>query len=210
MLVEGVPATLATINDRRPDPTISEERRILNASRGYYDAARIELRVPRWHGFSLDGSYWFSKLLDLGTDYTNTAAGNDAWRSRSQTDHDIQADMKARGRFDQPHAALLRLSYQTPNIGHGGGALQAMLGRWTLTTVSLLKSGTPFNVEVGSDAPGFGNVDGTYGDRPTLLDPSILGRTIGNPDTSRELASPRGVRLSAAGRRGHSRAFRLP
>ncbi len=187
VLLDGVPATLATVNDRRPDPTISEERRILNGSRGYYDAARIELRVPDWHGLSVDGSYWFSKLLDLGTDYTNTAAGNDAWRSRSQTDHDIQADMKSYGRFDQPHAALIRVSYQTPNIGHGGGPLQAILGRWVLSTVSLLKSGTPFNVEVGSDAPGYGNVDGTFGDRPTLLDTSILGRTIGNPDTSRQL-----------------------
>lgn len=186
-LVEGVPATLATVNERRPDPTISEERRILNASRGYYDAARIEVRAPHWRGFSLDGAYWFSKLLDLGTDYTNTAAGNDAWRSRSQTVRDIHADMKAHGRFDQPHAALLRLSYQTPDIGRGGGALQAILGRWTLSTVSLVKSGTPFNIEVGSDAPGFGNVDGTFGDRPMLLDSSILGRTIGNPDTSSDL-----------------------
>ncbi len=186
-LVEGIPATLTTVNERRPDPTISEERRILNASRGYYDAARIELRAPHWRGLSLDGAYWLSKLLDLGTDYTNTAAGNDAWRSRSQTVRDIHTDMKARGRFDQPHAALLRLSYQTPDIARGGGALQAILGRWILSTVTLMKSGTPFNIEVGSDAPGFGNVDGTFGDRPALLDPSILGRTIGNPDTSRDL-----------------------
>jgi hypothetical protein len=56
-----------------------------------------------------------------------------------------------------------------------------------LSTVSLVKSGTPFNIEVGSDAPGFGNVDGTFGDRPELLDPSILGRTIGHPDESRAL-----------------------
>jgi hypothetical protein len=39
----------------------------------------------------------------------------------------------------------------------------------------------------GSDGPGFGNVDGLPGDRPFVLDPSILGRTIGNPATSRQL-----------------------
>jgi hypothetical protein len=53
--------------------------------------------------------------------------------------------------------------------------------------VVLLKSGTPFAVTSGSDAPGFGNVDGNGGDRPNLVDPSILGRTIGNPDTSQQL-----------------------
>jgi hypothetical protein len=50
--------------------------------------------------------------------------------------------------------------------------------------VLLLKSGTPFTVDSGSDGPGFGNVDGTNGDRPNIVDPAILGRTIGNPDTS--------------------------
>ena len=185
-LIEGVPAELSTVNERRPDTSISEERRILNASRGYYDAARVELRVPRWRGFTLDGSYWFSKLMDLGTDYTNTAAGNDAWRSRSQTVHDIHGDMKALGRFDQPHAALMRLSYQTPRFG-GAGPLWRALSNWMVSTVSLVKSGTPFNLEIGSDAPGYGNVDGTFGDRPMLLDTAVLGRTIGHPDTSRQM-----------------------
>jgi hypothetical protein len=54
-----------------------------------------------------------------------------------------------------------------------------------LSGVALVKSGLPFSVITGSDAPGFGNVDGDQGDRPNLLDASILGRTIGHPDTSR-------------------------
>ena len=45
----------------------------------------------------------------------------------------------------------------------------------------------PFDVVSGSDAPGYGNVDGSQGDRPNVLDQSVLGRTIGNPDTSRIL-----------------------
>lgn len=52
---------------------------------------------------------------------------------------------------------------------------------------ALVKTGTPFTVFSGSDAPGYGNVDGDQGDRPNILDPSILGRTIGHPDTSRAL-----------------------
>jgi hypothetical protein len=49
--------------------------------------------------------------------------------------------------------------------------------------VVLLKKGTPFSVTT-LDGPGFGNVDGNGGDRPNLLDTTVLGRTVGNPDTS--------------------------
>ena len=58
------------------------------------------------------------------------------------------------------------------------------MGKWALSSIVLGKTGMPFTVFTGSDSPGFGNVDGTSGDRPDILDPSILGRTIGNPDTS--------------------------
>ena len=40
-------------------------------SRGYFDAARISLVFPRRHGLTFDASYWFSKALDLGGNYTN-------------------------------------------------------------------------------------------------------------------------------------------
>ena len=37
---------------------------------------------------------------------------------------------------------------------------------------------------MGSDSPGFGNVDGAPSDRPNIVDPSILGMTIGDPNTA--------------------------
>ena len=36
----------------------------------------------------------------------------------------------------------------------------------------------------GSDGQGFGNVDGSPGDRPNLLDASLLGRSVDDPDTA--------------------------
>jgi hypothetical protein len=88
--------------------------------------------------------------------------------------------------FDQPHAFLLRLSYTTPAPAGAPGWLSRSLARWSFSAVALRKTGTPFDVGTGSDAPGLGNVDGQSGDRPNLLDPSILGRTVGHPDTSSE------------------------
>jgi hypothetical protein len=161
-------------------------RTVVNGSRGYYDAARVSAIVPDRHGFSLNASYWFSKALDLGSSYTNTAYAQDSRISRSQSEFENQRDMKGLSLFDQPHALLATFSYRIPFPAEWQKAKIAAAG-WSLSAVLLVKSGTPFTVYSGSDAPGYGNVDGNGQDRPNLLDPSILGRTIGNPDTSAQL-----------------------
>lgn len=171
--VAGIPLTTATINERRADPAYAEIRYVLNGSRGYYDAARASLVLPRWRGLSLDAAYWFSKAMDLGSSYTNTAYDADSRIGRSQSEFETHKDLKARSEFDQPHSFIWRASYAWHN--------------WTASGVTLLKSGTPFNVVTGSDGPGYGNVDGSGSDRPNLLNPLVLGRTIGNPDTAPRL-----------------------
>ncbi len=185
--VAGIPHTTATINQRRPNQNVLEVLRLLNGSRAYFDAGRVTVVAPRARGISLDVSYWFSKAMDLGNDYTSTLSGVDARQGRSQAEHPVHADLKGRSLFDQPHALLLRGSYDMPAPGVRPGWLRRLAGGWTLSGVFLLKNGTPFSVESGSDGPGFGNVDGQGGDRPHLLDPSVLGRTIGDPDNSQRL-----------------------
>jgi hypothetical protein len=185
--VPGIPFESETINDRRPDQTMFDHLYISNASRGYYDAARVTFVIPGWHGLTLNASYWFSKALDLGTDYTNTASPVDARDAVNQAEFEVQKDLKGRSSFDQPHAFILQGSYETPRLRGGRNWTHHLFGSWNLSGVWLLKQGTPFTVEAGSDAPGFGNVDGGLGDRPNLLDPSILDRTIGDPDTSAKL-----------------------
>ena len=171
--VPGLEQITATLNDRRPDPRYAETRWVLNGSRGYYDAGRASLVVPQWRGLSMEAAYWFSKSMDLGASYTNTAQGPDSRISRNQNEFEQHADMKGLSQFDQPHAFLWRGSYTKRE--------------WTLSLVTLLKQGTPFTIVSGSDGPGFGNVDGNGGDRPNLVDTSILGRTVGHPDTSRAM-----------------------
>jgi len=172
-VVPGIAQTSATLNDRRPDQRYADVRRVVNGSAGYYDAARVTLLSPRWKNLSLETVYWYGKALDLGSSYTNTAYDADSRVSRAQYEYEMRGDMRGRSDFDQPHAFLARGSYT--------------LRGWSLSGVLLLKQGTPFTVVSGSDGPGYGNVDGNGADRPNLVDTSILGRTIGNPDTSRAL-----------------------
>ena len=182
--VEGVEQVTATIDERRPDPRFFEVRRIINGSRGYYDAAKLTLNMPRWGGLSLNASYWFSKAIDLGSDYTNTASGRDARRARSPSEFNYHGEMKGLSNFDQSHALLWRFNYETPALAQQNGWIREVFGQWQLSSIVLLKSGTPFELTAGSDGPGVGNVDGTSSDRPNVVDPSVLGRTIDNPDTS--------------------------
>ena len=182
--VPGIPVTTSTVNQRRADQRFFEVRRVVNSSRGYYDAAKARLVVSRWQGLTLDMSYWFSKAMDLGGDFVNTASGSDAWWGQSPSEFDVHGTMRGLSSFHQPHAFLARLSYELPGLSRTG-LLGSVLGGWKASGVVLVKSGTPFVVDTGSDGPGFGNVDGTGRDRPNLLDPCVLGRAIDNPDTSR-------------------------
>lgn len=174
----------ATITDRRPDARYHDVRRIANGSHGYFDAARVSVIVTRWKSLAIDASYWWSKAIDLGAGYTNTATGDDGRQSQAQSEFNVWSDVKGPSAFDQRHALLVRSSYATPRLPGSAGWLRRVFGSWDLGAVVLAKTGTPFTVITGSDGPGFGNVDGDQGDRPNILDPSILGRKVSNPDTS--------------------------
>ncbi len=184
--VEGIARTTKTVNERRPDQRYYDVRRILNGSRGYFDAAKATLGVRNFRGINLDFSYWLSKAIDLGAHYASNASTRDAFAGRSQTEFDVHGDVKSLSSFDQSHAALARVAYRTPSLSASTRAWNSAFGGWELHSVILLKTGTPFMVYAGSDGPGIGNVDGSVGDRPQLLEPSVLGRSINHPDTSRQ------------------------
>jgi hypothetical protein len=182
--VPDVPQTTATITERRPDPRYYELREARTASNAYFDAARITLKAPNWHGFSGDASYWFSKAIDTGSAYTNMAAGDEALQGYSQSQSPVAQDLKGPSAFDQSHALMARFLYTPPALSSGGHLVRSVVNGWRISGVFLAKTGLPFTVITGSDGPGSGNVDGSNGDRPNLLDPTILGRSIGDPNTS--------------------------
>ena len=182
--VPGIPQTTNTITERRPDPRYYELREARNASNAYFDAARVTFKAPNWHGFTGDASYWFSKAIDTGSAYTNMAAGDEALQGYSQSQSPVAQDLKGPSAFDQSHALMVRFEYAPPLHVSGWRLIRGVANGWRLSGVFLAKSGLPFTVISGSDGPGFGNVDGSNGDRPNLLDPSVLGRAISNPNTS--------------------------
>jgi len=184
LIVPGMTLTEANVDQRRPNQNYSSIRDIENGANASYNAATAGLLLPRWKGLHADISYWFSKALDDGAGFADQGPLS---VTNSQWEYETHKGLKARSDFDQPQAFRARLSYETPSPISARRQVRALVGGWTFSTIALLKSGMPFTVFTGSDAPGYGNVDGTPGDRPNLVNLAVLGRTIGNPDMSTQL-----------------------
>lgn len=182
--VPGIALTTDTVDLRRPDPRFYEVKRLVNGGIAYMDAAQASIQMPARRGFAWSASYTFGKAIDEGSDYTFTAANKDMSTGRSQWQYDSARDKKGLSTFDSSHALLIGYSYELPRPAADAHWWATLVNGWQVSGVTMLKSGTPLTLYVGSDGPGFGNVDGGPSDRPNILDPSILGRTIGDPDTA--------------------------
>jgi len=176
--------TPATVDARRPDPRYYEIRQVVNGGVAWYDAGQMTLTMPVKRGFTGMFQYTFSKGLDQGVDFSSTAANRDILSQRSQYQFDSYQDRKGLSNFDSTHSYLWSYSYDVPVFQGTNRLLKAITRDWQLSGVCMWKTGTPLTLYIGSDAPGFGNVDGGPSDRPHIVDPSILGSTIGNPDTA--------------------------
>jgi hypothetical protein len=182
--VDGIPFTTATVDQRRADSRYYDVKYVVNGGAAWMDAAQVSVEFPYRNGLTWGTAYTFGKALDTGSDYSGTAANNDMIKGRAQSQFDDQRDKKGLSTFDSTHSLLVFYTWDLPRPSTAGG-LRGWLGSgWQVSGSVLAKSGTPLTLYVGSDAPGFGNVDGGSGDRPNIVDLSILGQTIGNPDTA--------------------------
>ncbi len=183
--VPGIPLTTATVDQRRPDARYYEVKHILNAGIAYLDAAQASFEMPLARGLAWGVTYTFGKAIDEGADYSGTAANRDLLTARSQWQYESLKDKKGLSAFDSTHAMSVYYSYDLPRAG--GQRLPWLLDGWQLSGAALVKSGTPLTLYMGSDAPGFGNVDGGPSDRPHIVDPSILGATISHPNVAPQI-----------------------
>ncbi len=182
--VPGLPLSTGNLDQRRPDPRYYDTRTVVNGGRAWFDAAQAQYDLPLWRGLLVSAVYTFSKAIDQGPDFATTAAARDIISMRSQWQYDSFGDKKGLSNFDSTHSLLWNYSLEVPSRRDAPGWLRAATGGWQISGSHMWKKGTPLTLYVGSDAPGFGNVDGGPGDRPNIVDPSMLGKTIGHPDTA--------------------------
>jgi len=186
VVVPGIPTTEATLNARRPDPRYGAIYTVESNSNNYYDAAQASVEKRLTHGLTLRAAYTFSKDIDIGGDFTNTASGvevpPETGGSTCQSCSHV-SDQKGVALFDTPQVFTVSYIYRLPFFAGSTRGPAAALKGWQVSGTTLFQSGVPFHFHTGSDAPGYGNVDGDTQDRPNILNPSLLGKSFDNPDT---------------------------
>jgi len=186
VVVPGIPTTEATLNARRPDQRYGAIYMVESNSINYYDAAQASVEKRLTHGLTLRAAYTFSKDIDIGGDFTNTASGvevpPETGGSTCQTCSHV-SDQKGVALFDTPQVFSISYVYRLPIFAGNTGWPAAALKGWQISGTTLLQSGVAYHFHTGSDAPGYGNVDGDTQDRPNILNPSLLGKSLDNPAT---------------------------
>lgn len=158
-----------------------------NAAWSYYNALQLQYTQRTKGGLSLQAGYTWSKNIDTGSEATFVGTGDiNAVISETQG----ARSMRGLSRLAQAHRFIVSYLYDVPVFKNQRGpdgwnpTLAAVVGRtlggWQLSGATTFGSGNPFTVTLPYDLNG----DGVGGDRPDLLDPSILGRSIDNGRTN--------------------------
>ena len=159
----------------QPSPcTYSSVGLISGISNSTYHALQTSLRKRFSSGFSMLGSYTFSKTLDdvsslniTGSASQSTAGENDL----AQNPFDLKAE-HGRSMFDARHRFVISYQWELPFFTHADGWRRAVLGGWQVNGITTFQSGTPFTVydstgvSVQGGAP---EISGFPSDRPDLV-----------------------------------------
>ena len=187
--VAGVPASTATIDERRPDPRFLSIKTIINSGMSYYDGLKVSLRRRFASNLAFDIHYVFSKNLSSGFDFAATL-NREVASQNSQNNADFQADLRGPAAFDVRNTFSINTTYELPLRGLRRRLPALLIEGWKITGTTEFRTGSWFDITTSSDAPGFGNVDGVKDDRPNITNPSILGRTVDDPDSSTSILKP--------------------
>ena len=168
-------------NERRPNPLYTTNLQISNDAESWYNGVEIEWEKRLSQGVQFQVAYTFSKSEDTTSEATFVGAGD------TNQNGPNAAFAKGLSRFHVPHRFTLNGSWRIPFFQGRNDVLGLAFGGWQLSGVLKVASGTPFSVVDSSTARDL-DFDG-FGDsiRPVLLDPSILGNHINDPDTSTQL-----------------------
>ena len=162
---EPLPSATGAPQARAPFPEIATQSWVMagTGKSNYHSlTARLERRFAR--GFSLMGSYTWSKSIDIGSGARNHIGD----QQFPQDAYCLQCE-RGLSVFDVPHRFITSSLYELP-FGKGkallnrGGISNVIVGGWQISSILVLQSGTPLDVISGLDAGNRGY--GTPPDRP--------------------------------------------
>jgi Carboxypeptidase regulatory-like domain/TonB dependent receptor/TonB-dependent Receptor Plug Domain len=176
------------INERRPDPRFTTNLIVTNDANTWYNGLQTEWTKTLQYGLWFSATYTWSKAIDDTSEATFVGAGDSNQLGRNK------GFARGPSRFHTPHRFTFNGSYHLPFLRERRDWLGLVAGGWQVSAVVKLAHGTPFTVV--DSAGGDLDWDGFSESRPIILDPSIIGTTIGDIDTA-EQDLPRSAFLRA-------------
>ncbi len=167
---------------RRPNGAYGAYLVVSNAAWSYYNALQVTYRQQAFRGLNLQVNYTWSKNIDTGSEATSVGTG-DINAAVSETQG--MASLRGYSRLAQPQRLVFSYVYDLPifrgqkgpdSFGRFAPVIGRVLGGWQIAGNTTFASGNPFTVFLGYDLNG----DGIGGDRPFIVDPSILGHSVSN------------------------------
>lgn len=161
-------STAGNVNARRPylAGTFAQIAHTNTGSNAHYDSLQVSFRQRMARGFTINGSYTFSKSIDEISDDIFSATSVGIVDSNNR-----RLDRGASG-FNAPHVFVVSYLWDLPRTQRYGWAGKHVVNGWQLSGITRFDSGNPFTVTAGTDT----NLDGNANDRADLVgNPVISG-----------------------------------
>ena len=146
------------------NPYFSNVYMISSGDNSLYQGGMLRVRRRFNNGFTLQGSYTYSKAIDITDTLTNTAVYEDAANRNLD---------RALAGFDVRNRLSINGVWELPFLRSQHGFLGNAFGGWQLSGMAIFQSGFPMNVTDGAYPAGDFNKDGTAGDRPNVPAASV-------------------------------------
>ncbi len=128
-----------------PNPGIYASDELINGSESNYHALQLEARRALKNGFGFQINYTFSKLL-------SDSNGNTQNRFEPFIDNNNTRLDYGRSEYDLNHVVNANLIYNLPFgrgkwlLSNANGALDRIVGGWSISTITRFQSGNPFSI----------------------------------------------------------------
>jgi hypothetical protein len=137
-------STTANINSRRIYSNFQTITEDVSSGPSSYNAFQISWNRRFSNGFTLLGSYVYSKSLDIASNDGNSGLGNQA---RDPFNYNLDYGPSD---FDLRHRFVTSFLYRIPTFG-SDRLVKAVTGGWQLDGILTLQTGLPFSVLAGVD-----------------------------------------------------------
>ncbi len=138
-------STTGNINSRRPYTNFQTITEDIAAGPSSYNAFQINWNRRLSGGFTLLGSYVYSKSMDIASNDGNSGLGNQA-----RDPYNWNLDYGPSD-FDVKHRFVTSFLYRIPAPKSGNTLVKALAGGWQVDGILTLQTGLPFSVLAGVD-----------------------------------------------------------